>query len=86
MRHPSVQNSGKTVTTGGCSHGVRLSDTGVWRLWRTATSDFDFLLIGDDLFTDDSSSLAAAYDFENEVFEAAGFTRDAVELWARRGG
>ena len=52
---------------------------------RTATSDIDMLLIGDDLFEGDRSSLAASYDFEDEVFEVFAYTRDAFEEWASRG-
>lgn len=52
---------------------------------RTATSDIDLLLIGDDLFNDDRSSLAATYEFENEVFEVFAYSRDAFEQWARSG-
>jgi predicted nucleotidyltransferase len=52
---------------------------------RTASSDIDLLLIGDDLFTGDSSSLAATYEFENEVFEVFAYTCNAFEQWALSG-
>jgi predicted nucleotidyltransferase len=55
------------------------------RATRTASSDIDLLLSGDDLFNDDRSSRAATYEFENEVSEVFAYTRDAFEQWARGG-
>lgn len=57
---------------------------------RTATSDIDLLLIGDDLFTDDTSvtdrqSLAGGFDFEGEFFEVFAYTHRGYEEWAGRG-
>ncbi|GAB3600837.1 hypothetical protein [Microbacterium tumbae] len=51
---------------------------------RTATSDIDLLLIGDDLF-DDASSLAATYAFAGEIFEVFAYTRAGFTEWAERG-
>jgi hypothetical protein len=46
---------------------------------RTATRDIDLLPIGDELFNDNRSDLAATYEFENEVFEAFAYTHDGFE-------
>jgi hypothetical protein len=55
------------------------------RQTRTDTSDIDLLLIDDDLFAGERSRLAATYKFEDEVFGALAYTRDAFEQWARWG-
>lgn len=52
---------------------------------RTATSDVDLLVIGDEIFADGSSSLAATYEFENELFEVFAYTFDSFNEWARGG-
>lgn len=41
------------------------------------------LLIGDDLFTDGRTSLAATYEFDREAFEVFAYTTGAFEQWAR---
>lgn len=51
---------------------------------RTASSDIDLLLIGDDLFDDDRTGEAATYSFEGEVFEVFAYTPDGFGEWARR--
>ena len=52
---------------------------------RTATSDIDLLLLGDDLFAAERDSLAATYRFEGEVFEIFAYTHQAFATWAERG-
>jgi hypothetical protein len=52
---------------------------------RTATSDVDLLVLGGDLFDDGSTSVAASYAFEGEVFEVFGYTPQAFAAWAQRG-
>lgn len=52
---------------------------------RTATSDVDLLIIGDEVFADGGSSLAATYGFENEVFEVFAYTCDGFNEWAHGG-
>lgn len=49
---------------------------------RTATSDVDLLVIGDEIFADEGSSLAATYEFEDEVFEVFAYTHDGFNKWA----
>lgn len=51
---------------------------------RTETSDVDLLLIGDDLFADDSTSQAATFAFEGEVFEVFAYTPAGFDEWAAR--
>lgn len=51
---------------------------------RTATSDIDLLLIGEHLFDDDRSSMAATYSFDGEVFEVFAYTPAGFEEWAAR--
>ena len=55
------------------------------RSTRTATSDIDLLILGDDMFDDGRDSHAATYRFEGEVFEAFAYTRRGFEVWAERG-
>jgi hypothetical protein len=62
------------VLAGSTAHGTR-----------TSTSDIDLLLIGDMLFKDERSSLAATYGFDGEVFEVFAYTHDGFEEWAHRG-
>lgn len=52
---------------------------------RTASSDVDLLIIGDGVFTDGRSSLAATYSYGGEVFEVFAYSHDAYSEWARRG-
>lgn len=52
---------------------------------RTATSDIDLLVIGDRLFDDEKSSLAASFAFDGEVIEVFAYTQGAFEEWARAG-
>lgn len=52
---------------------------------RTATSDIDLLVIGDRIFTDERTSLAASYDFEGELFEVFAYTPAGFEEWGERG-
>lgn len=52
---------------------------------RTASSDIDLLVIGDDLFPDGGTSRAATYRFEGEVFEVFAYTHDGYAEWARGG-
>lgn len=52
---------------------------------RTASSDIDLLVIGDELFTGDDTSLAATYSFEREIFEVFAYTHDGYAEWARSG-
>jgi hypothetical protein len=52
---------------------------------RTPTSDIDLLVLGDRIFTDGRSSLAASYDFEGELFEVFAYTPAGFEEWAERG-
>ncbi|QMU97903.1 nucleotidyltransferase domain-containing protein [Microbacterium esteraromaticum] len=51
---------------------------------RTASSDIDLLLIGDDLFGDDRIGEAATYSFEGEVFEVFAYTPQGFDEWATR--
>ena len=51
---------------------------------RTATSDIDLLLIGDDPFLDDRSAEAASHAFEGETFEVFAYTWSAFSEWAQR--
>lgn len=52
---------------------------------RTATSDIDLLVIGDRIFTDQRTSLAASYDFDGELFEVFAYTPAGFEEWGERG-
>jgi hypothetical protein len=52
---------------------------------RTASSDIDLLLIGEDLFDDGSDSAAATYAFEGEIFEVFAYTAAGFDEWAQRG-
>ncbi|RWZ49639.1 hypothetical protein ELQ90_12845 [Labedella phragmitis] len=52
---------------------------------RTPSSDIDLLIVGDDLFADDATGLAATYGFEGEVFEVFAYTHDGYSEWARDG-
>lgn len=51
---------------------------------RTATSDIDLLVVGDALFDDDRSSMAASTEFEGEIFEVFAYTPDAFDEWTRK--
>ena len=52
---------------------------------RTSTSDIDLLLLGDEIFVDDRTSMAATYRFEGEIFEVFAYTDEGFEVWATRG-
>jgi predicted nucleotidyltransferase len=52
---------------------------------RTSTSDIDLLLLGDEIFVDARTSMAATYRFEGEVFEVFAYTEEGFEAWANRG-
>lgn len=52
---------------------------------RTATSDIDLLVVGDGVFNDRRSSLAATYESDAEVFEVFAYTPAGFEEWAERG-
>lgn len=52
---------------------------------RTASSDVDLLVIGDAVFDDGRSSLAAGFDFEGEFFEVFAYTPAGFVEWAERG-
>lgn len=52
---------------------------------RTASSDIDLLLLGDDLFDADARSEAATHEFEGEILEVFAYTHDGFEEWAQRG-
>ncbi|WP_127818722.1 hypothetical protein [Microbacterium sp. CPCC 204701] len=45
----------------------------------TATSDVDLLVIGDRVFNEDRSSLAATYEADGEVFEVFAYTLTGFE-------
>ncbi len=51
---------------------------------RTRTSDIDLVLIGDEQFAEAQSS-HAVYEFEDEIFEAFGYTTAGFDHWAKRG-
>ena len=51
---------------------------------RTATSDIDLLLIGDDPFLGDPSAEAATHTFEGETFEVFAYTWPVFSDWAQR--
>ena len=51
---------------------------------RTASSDIDLLLIGDDLFDDDRQSEASTHDFHGEVLEVFAYTHSGFDEWAQR--
>jgi len=52
---------------------------------RTSTSDIDLLILGETIFADDRTSLAATYRFEDEVFEVFAYTEEGFAAWANRG-
>lgn len=52
---------------------------------RTATSDVDLLVLGDRVFSDERSSLAATFEHEGEVFEVFAYTSSGFNEWAERG-
>lgn len=52
---------------------------------RTPTSDIDVLILGDTLFPDERTSLAATYRFEGEIFEVFAYTEEGFATWANRG-
>lgn len=52
---------------------------------RTSTSDIDLLVLGEEIFADDRTSLAATYRFEGEVFEVFAYTEAGFATWADRG-
>ncbi|HWS51587.1 MAG TPA: nucleotidyltransferase domain-containing protein [Microbacterium sp.] len=51
---------------------------------RTATSDIDLLLVGDEIFEDEAQSLAAGFEFEGEFFEVFAYTHTGFRQWAER--
>lgn len=52
---------------------------------RTATSDIDLLLIGDDMLAANAASLAATFAFDGEILEVFAYTPSGFERWAQRG-
>lgn len=52
---------------------------------QTSTSDIDLLILGETLFADGRTSLAATYRFEGEVFEVFAYTEEGFSTWANRG-
>ncbi|MFB7250325.1 nucleotidyltransferase domain-containing protein [Microbacterium sp. NPDC056234] len=52
---------------------------------RTGTSDIDLLLIGDALFDDSRTAMAATYAHRGEIFEVFAYTPEGFDDWARRG-
>lgn len=52
---------------------------------RTPSSDIDLLIVGDSLFADDATSLAATFSFGGEVFEVFAYTHDGYSEWAHSG-
>lgn len=53
---------------------------------RTATSDIDLLLLGDQLFdTQEQTSEASTHEFDGEIFEVFAYTPGGFDEWARRG-
>lgn len=52
---------------------------------RTATSDVDLLIIGDETFAGEEESLAAGFEFEGEFFEVFAYTHTGFRRWAERG-
>lgn len=52
---------------------------------RTATSDIDLLLIGENLFADPArASIATTQGFGGEIFEVFGYTSASFDEWAQR--
>jgi len=51
---------------------------------RTATSDIDLLLIGDDLLGADQIGMATCLEFRGEIFEVFAYTPDGFQEWAER--
>ncbi|WP_309101982.1 nucleotidyltransferase domain-containing protein [Microbacterium sp.] len=51
---------------------------------RTATSDIDLLIVGDDTFGGDQESLAAGFEFEGEFIEVFAYTFAGFRRWAER--
>lgn len=49
---------------------------------RTTSSDIDLLVIGDGLFTAGRTSLAATYQYDDEIFEVFAYTHEAYTEWA----
>ncbi|MGO2518969.1 MAG: hypothetical protein ACTH8F_02505 [Microbacterium sp.] len=54
------------------------------RAERTASSDIDLLLIGDDLLDTDQSGMATCREFEGEIFEVFAYTPGGFQEWAER--
>ncbi|MFC4139014.1 MULTISPECIES: nucleotidyltransferase domain-containing protein [unclassified Microbacterium] len=52
---------------------------------RTASSDVDLLLIGEQLFADGQMSSASTHVFDGEVFEVFAYTAEGFREWAERG-
>ncbi|WP_223625552.1 nucleotidyltransferase domain-containing protein [Microbacterium sp. EST19A] len=53
---------------------------------RTRTSDIDLLLLGEELFDDESqTSAAATHEFDGEVIEVFAYTPEGFREWAGRG-
>lgn len=53
---------------------------------RTATSDIDLLLLGDELFdAEEQTSEASTQEFEGEIFEVFAYTPTGFDEWADRG-
>jgi 8-oxo-dGTP pyrophosphatase MutT (NUDIX family) len=53
---------------------------------RTATSDIDLLLVGDQLFdVEGQTSEASTHEFEGEIFEVFAYTPTGFDEWAARG-
>ncbi|MFJ4224791.1 hypothetical protein [Microbacterium sp. NPDC089695] len=51
---------------------------------RTASSDIDLLLLGDDIFDGDAQSEASTHVVDGEVFEIFAYTHRGFDEWARR--
>ncbi len=52
---------------------------------RTPTSDIDLLVLGESMFNDGRSSLAATYRYGGETFEVFAYTAEGFDQWAERG-
>lgn len=51
---------------------------------RTATSDIDLLLIGEDILDADQIGSATCVEFEGEIFEVFAYTPNGFQEWAQR--
>lgn len=83
MDHLAVAERFVAAHFPGASIAVVAGSTG--RGTRTASSDIDLLLVGDDTFDDDRQSLAAGFSFESQFLEVFAYTSAGFEEWASRG-